>query len=80
MARRPGAGQKAHVLDRIKALRGGELNVNEWGKRLHGEGLFADQIRDVFQITTRRLRLNQARGVLSTAHFRRPGDAQLTLF
>lgn len=73
-------GKKARVLDRIKALRGGELNVSEWGKRLKGEGIFADQIRDLFQITTRRLGLNQERCVLSTAHFRRPGGAQLELF
>ncbi len=73
-------GKKARVLDRIKALRGGELNVSEWGKRMKGEGIFADQVRDLFQITTRRLGLNQERCSLSTAHFRRPGGAQLELF
>jgi DNA repair photolyase len=71
--------KKARVLDRIKALRGGELNVSEWGKRMKGEGIFAEQIRDLFRITTRRLGLNQERCVLSTAHFRRPGGEQLTL-
>lgn len=73
-------GKKARVLDRIKALRGGELNVSEWGKRLKGEGIFADQIRDLFRITTRRLGLNEERCTLSTAHFRRPGGSQLELF
>lgn len=73
-------GKKARVLDRIKALRGGELNVSEWGKRLKGEGIFADKIRDLFRITTRRLGLNEERCTLSTAHFRRPGGSQLELF
>ena len=66
-------GKKARVLDRIKALRGGELNVSDWGKRLKGEGIFADQIRDLCRITTRRLGLNEERCTLSTEHFRRPG-------
>jgi len=73
-------GKKARVLDRVKALRGGELNVSEWGRRMKGEGIFAEQIRDLFRITTRRLGLNQERCVLSTAHFRRPGGTQLDLF
>jgi DNA repair photolyase len=73
-------GKKARVLDRIKSLRGGELNVSDWGKRLKGEGIFADQIRDLFRITTRRLGLNEERCTLSTEHFRRPGGNQLELF
>jgi len=38
-------GKSARVLDRIRQIRGGSLNVSEWGKRLKGEGLFADQLR-----------------------------------
>lgn len=73
-------GRKARVLDRIRALRGGELNVSDWGKRLRGEGIFADQIRELFAVMTRRLGLGHGRGELSTAHFRRPGGTQLDLF
>jgi DNA repair photolyase len=72
--------KKARILDRVREIRGGKLNVSEWGKRLRGEGIFADQIRDLFAITARRHGLNQERFNLSTAHFRRPGDGQLTLF
>lgn len=72
--------KKARVLDRIRAIRGGQLNVTTWSKRLQGEGVFADQIWDLFEITTRRLRLNQARFAVSAAHFRRPGGSQLELF
>jgi DNA repair photolyase len=72
--------KKARVLDRVRAIRGGRLNVSEWGKRIHGEGVFAEQIRDLFQVSARRAGLNQERLELSPAHFRRPGGVQLTLF
>jgi DNA repair photolyase len=73
-------GKSARVLDRIRQMRGGELNVSEWGKRLKGEGLFADQLRDLFTATARRAGLNQDRHILSTASFRHPGGQQLDLF
>jgi DNA repair photolyase len=72
--------KKARILDRIRQIRGGQLNVSEWGTRLKGEGIFADQIRDLFRATTRRAGLNQERHPLSTAAFRRPGGEQLSLF
>jgi DNA repair photolyase len=73
-------GKKARVLDRLRALRGGKLYDSQWGKRMHGEGIFADQIRDLFQVAARRAGLNQDRAELSTEHFRRPGGQQLSLF
>ena len=72
--------KKARILDRIRQLRGGQLNVSEWGARMKGEGIFADQIRELFQVSARRAGLNQERHVFSTANFRRPGGEQLTLF
>ncbi len=72
--------KKARVIDRVQEIRGGKLNVSEWGARLKGEGIFAEQLRDLFQVTARRAGLNQERLPLSTAHFRRPGGAQLELF
>jgi DNA repair photolyase len=49
VARRPRPRQESPRLDRIKALRGGSLNVSEWGKRMKGEGIFADQVREAFR-------------------------------
>ena len=72
--------KKARVLDRVRAIRGGKLNVSEWGRRIHGEGVFAQQIRDLFEVAARRAHLNGERLELSAAHFRRPGGEQLTLF
>jgi DNA repair photolyase len=73
-------GKKARVLDRLRALRGGKLYDSAWGKRMRGEGIFADQIRDLFHVSARRTGLDRERTVLSTEHFRRPGGQQLSLF
>jgi DNA repair photolyase len=73
-------GKKARVLDRLRALRGGKLYDSEWGARMRGAGIFADQIRDLFHIAARRTGLDRDRTQLSTEHFRRPGGQQLTLF
>lgn len=72
--------KKARILARVRELRGGRLNVSEWGARLKGEGIFAEQIRELFHVTARRAGLNQERLPLSTTHFRRSGGQQLTLF
>lgn len=68
------------MLDRIRALRGGSLNVSEWGTRMRGDGIFADQIRELFAVSVRRAGLHAGHSPLSTAHFRRPGGTQLDLF
>jgi DNA repair photolyase len=73
--------KKARIIDRIEALRGGKLNDPSWGARLQGEGVFAEQLRDLFQLTARRAGLNHERIALSTDHFRRPETGgQLSLF
>ncbi|ATC64213.1 radical SAM protein [Nibricoccus aquaticus] len=72
--------KKARVLDRVRELRGGELNVAEWGKRMRGEGIFAEQIHDLFAVAARRAGLNKEPGHISTEFFRRPGGVQMSLF
>ena len=39
-----------------------------------GHGIFAEQMRTMFDISTRRAGLNQAEVSLSTEHFRKPGE------
>lgn len=73
-------GKKARVLDRIREIRGGGLNITDWGKRFRGEGVFADQIHDLFHVSARRAGLDRSPPALSVAHFRRPGGTQLDLF
>ena len=67
-------GKKERILSRVRDLRGGKLNVSEWGKRMRGEGIFADQIHDLFSVAARRAGLNEEHIVLSTEHFRRPSS------
>ncbi len=71
--------RKEKILGRIRHLRGGEkLNSTQFHKRMSGDGIFAEQIGQMFEIACRRAGMN-ARPKLSTANFRRPNE-QLTLF
>jgi DNA repair photolyase len=72
--------KKERVLSRIRAIRGGKLNVSEWGERMRGEGIFAEQIHDLFAAAVHRSGLNREPAEFSTAHFRRPGGVQMALF
>src|SRR5690606_8627713 len=71
------------VLRRVRALRGGRLYDPRWGVRQRGEGAYADQIAQLFEMGRRRAGLPAQRRPLSTAPFRRPPAAeapQLSLF
>ena len=71
--------RKEKVLGRIRHLRGGEkLNDSQWATRMRGQGIFAEQIRALFEVGCRRAGIG-ARPELSAAAFRRPGQ-QLELF
>lgn len=72
--------KKARILDRLRTLRGGKLYDSDWGRRMRGDGLFAEQLEQLFHVSARRLGLNRDNFELSTAHFRRPGGNQLELF
>jgi DNA repair photolyase len=72
--------RKEKVLNRLKAMRGGKLYDAEWGKRFLGEGIFAEQIAQLFDIARRKAGFKNDFMELSTAAFRRPGGTQLSLF
>jgi DNA repair photolyase len=72
--------RKEKVLNRIKAMRGGKMYDAEWGTRMRGEGFFAEQIAQMFEVAKRKAGFKAERGELSTEHFRRPGGRQLSLF
>ena len=70
--------RKAKVLERLRHARGGErLYDSRWRKRQTGEGIFAEQIAAMFDVSCRRAGLGE-RPKLSTAAFRRP-NTQLDL-
>ena len=70
------------VLNRIREMRGGKLYDSEWGTRMRGEGVFADQYEAMFGALTRKLGLVRHIPPLSTAAFHRPHDprGQMGLF
>ncbi len=72
-------GKKERVVSRLRDLRGGKLYDATFGDRLRGQGIFAEQIRQMFEVATRRAGLNREATGLSTAHFRRPGGVQLEM-
>src|SRR5438094_6822720 len=46
--------RKGKVLGRIRHLRGGQRNNSRWHTRMTGEGIFAEQISSLFQLSCRR--------------------------
>jgi DNA repair photolyase len=66
------------ILGTVREVRGGKLNVSEFGTRMHGEGPYADQIGQMFHVFRERLGFGKMRD-LSTEHFRRPGGKQMML-
>src|ERR1051325_1824266 len=71
-------GRKDNVLNRIRAIRGGKLNDPTFGKRMTGQGIFAEQMERVFDVACRKYGLDKPMPPLSTDSFRRV-TAQLSL-
>ena len=71
--------RKDKVLNRIRSLRGGKLNDSNFHTRMKGDGIFADQIHDMFRLAKRKVGLDGPFPQLSTASFRAPWG-QLALF
>jgi len=72
--------KKEKVLNRVRSMRGGQLNESQFGKRMRGEGIFAEQIAALFKLACRQAGLVNTPLALSTDAFRRPLGPQLTLF
>jgi DNA repair photolyase len=72
----------ARVMGRVRALHGGRDYDPDWGKRMTGEGPFADLMRHRFAVAVRRLGLATDLPPLRTDLFRVPPRAgdQLSLF
>ncbi len=71
--------RKDKVLNRIRATRRGRLNDGAFGSRMRGDGIFIEQIDQMFQIACRRAGLGGRCVGLDTSRFRRP-DGQMSLF
>ncbi len=66
----------------IRSVRQGALNSSEFGSRMRGTGLMADQISQLFKILQKKYKLDVPLTPLDTTQFRRPADkgGQMMLF
>ncbi|HLF18830.1 MAG TPA: PA0069 family radical SAM protein [Candidatus Omnitrophota bacterium] len=73
--------RKNKILNRIRSMRGGKLYDAQFHKRMRGEGIFAEQIKQMFDVAYRKCGLDKRqRPTLSIEYFRSPAEKQLTLF
>ena len=74
--------RKEKVLNRIRSLRGGKLNDANFVTRMRGEGIWAEQIKTVFDLAKRKAGLDRPLPAVSVDSFRRPvgADGQLALW
>jgi DNA repair photolyase len=72
--------RKDKVLNRIRSVRGGKLNDSNFHTRMRGEGVFAEQMKSMFDVASRRAGLDGPSPDLTTEHFRPPAGPQMTLF
>ncbi len=79
-ARREFPDRANKIIRRLALMRGGELTDNRFGKRMRGEGDWAELIARLFRMERKRWGLNAPRNALSTRHFRRLAHGQRSLF
>ncbi len=65
---------KEKILNAIRSMRGGKLNDPRFKSRMRGEGVVADRIKTLFEISKKRFGLEGVRRKLSVEAFRRPGE------
>jgi DNA repair photolyase len=67
------------ILGTVREVRGGKLNVSDFGSRMRGEGPYADQVSQMFHVFRERLGFGARMRELRMEHFRRPGDIQMMM-
>ena len=73
-------GRKSKILNRIRSIRGGKLNDPNFGSRMAGEGIFADQIKALFELACKKNGIRGNGPELSIRHFKFSSRGQLALF
>lgn len=72
--------RKEKVENRLLDMRGGKLYNSDWSNRMKGQGVFAKQIKDVFDVQIKRLGMNSVHHPLTTDNFLKKSGDQLHLF
>jgi len=68
--------RRQRVLNRIRETHDGRLSGAEFGRRLKGSGIHAEQIGKLFKLTRSRLGIPEASQALNTKEFWRPGEVR----
>jgi DNA repair photolyase len=71
--------KKNKILNRVRAIHGGNLNDPQFHSRMRGQGIFAEQMNGLFRVACKKAGIHERSPELSTDHFRRPKE-QLKLF
>jgi DNA repair photolyase len=66
--------RKAKILGRIQDMQGPTLSSGDFGTRLKGQGVWAEQVRALIQVGSLKSGLKASRPEVSAASFRRPAD------
>jgi DNA repair photolyase len=72
--------RKEKVLNQIKSIRGGKLNDPNFTSRMRGEGIFAEQMNQMFHAACRKAGIDKRSPELSVDSFRVPPGPQMELF
>jgi DNA repair photolyase len=67
--------KRDRVLGRIRETRAGRISDAKFGRRMRGQGEYAEQIKALFEVAARKHGLDQPLPSLSAAAFRRPAWA-----
>lgn len=68
------------VLAGIRETHGGTLNENRWGTRMKGEGIYAQQVADMFRVARAKFLPNAERTALDYTKFIQTDKGQMSLF
>ena len=72
--------RKQKIVNRLHELFGGKLYDSTFHLRGRGKGPYAEEVKNIFKISCRKLGINKERLILSTSHFRNPDKKQMDLF
>ena len=72
--------KKTKILNRVREIRGGRLNDPNFKSRMRGEGIFAAQMAELFQLARKKSGIRERWPKLTTEHFRRAEKNQFSLF
>jgi DNA repair photolyase len=74
--------QRDRIVGRIQAVRGGKMNDYQFGRRMSGEGEYAENIAQTMKVFSHKFGLDRGPPPLDTTQFRPPQspDGQKTLF